>query len=260
MVGAGNDFVVVDNRRGVVKKDAVKLAKLLSDRRRSVGADGLLLLEKSKKANIRMRILNSDGSEAEMCGNGIRCIAKFSSDRKITGKKFSIETLAGIISAEVKGDVIKARITDPKGLKLNIRIPVNGREELVHFIDTGVPHTIKVVDKVDNVDIFTLGRAIRRHSYFAPKGTNASVISVKGNELWIRTYERGVEDETMACGTGSTAAALVAAALRGLKSPVTVHTHGGDRLKIYFSRNGNDFHDVYLEGPVQQAFEGSVKI
>lgn len=260
MVGAGNDFVVIDNRRGTVKKSPAVLARILSDRRNSIGADGVLLLEKSKKADIRMRIINSDGSEAEMCGNGIRCIAKFSADHRITGKKFSIETLAGIISAEVKGDIIKARITDPKDMKLNFRIPVNGREETLHFIDTGVPHTIKIVDSVDGIDMVNLGRTIRRHPHFAPRGTNFNAISIKGNEIWTRTYERGVEDETMACGTGSTAAALIAAAFKGLKSPVTAHTKGGEKLKIYFSKNGNAFKDVYLEGPVQQAFEGSVQI
>ena len=259
MVGAGNDFIVVDNRLNFIKKDAAKLAIKLSDRKFSIGADGLILLEKAGKSDVRMRILNPDGSEAEMCGNGVRCLAKFVADHRITGSKLSIETLAGTVYAEVKGNTVKAKMVDPKDIKLNFEIQVNGHKESLSFINTGVPHAIKIVSSVSDCDVEKLGERIRRHEYFAPRGTNVDFVSVKKNNgIEVRTYERGVEAETLACGTGSTAAALVTAAVKNLKSPVMVHTKGGEVLKIYFSKTGRVFRDVYLEGRILKSFEGKV--
>lgn len=273
MVGAGNDFIIVDNRSSIIKKDAVQLAKKLSNRKFSIGADGLILLESATKASadssfggkssadIRMRILNSDGSEAEMCGNGVRCLAKFAVDHRITGPKLSIETLAGMIYVEVKRELVKAKMVEPKELKLNFEIRVNGHKVLLSFINTGVPHAVRMADSVSQDEVETLGEAIRRHDYFAPRGTNVDFVSLrKGNAIDVRTYERGVEGETLACGTGSTAAALVTAALKNKKSPVLVHTRGGEVLKIYFSKTGFIFHDVYLEGRIQKSFEGRVEL
>ncbi len=261
MVGAGNDFIILDNRAGVVKNGLPRLAKALSDRKRSIGSDGLILLERSKKADVRMRIFNPDGSEADMCGNGVRCLAKFAADRKITGTTLSVETGAGIIGAEVRKDSVKAKMIEPRDMKLGLCLEVGGRSVEVHFINTGVPHAVMVTDAVDAVDVFHLGRAIRRHERFAPAGANANFIAFgKGSEIRVRTYERGVEDETLSCGTGSTAGALVAAALEDLKSPVKVRTRGGESLKVFFKRDGDTFRDVYLEGPVEKSFEGRVSI
>ncbi len=259
MAGAGNDFILADNRSGILKGSIGHFARRLCDRKRSIGADGLILVERSKKAGVRMRILNSDGSEAEMCGNGIRCLAKFAADKGITGKKLSVETLAGIIHAQVRGKSVKARMVDPKGLRMNFKLAVGGRKENLSFIDTGVPHAVKIVDSVQKCPVSALGRSIRTHRHFAPRGTNVDFISVRSaGAIDIRTYERGVEDETLACGTGSVAGALIASRLKGLRSPVSVHTHGGDVLKIYFSKNGTSFSDVYLEGSVETNFEGRV--
>ena len=259
MSGAGNDFILIDNRRGFIKAGLAKKAKTLCDRKHSIGADGLILLERSKKADIRMRILNPDGSEAEMCGNGVRCLAKFAVDMKIASPKHSVETLAGTIYTEVRGNVVKAKMIEPKELKLGFKIDLNGSDGAMNFINTGVPHAVRLVNSVAGCDVKTLGRDIRQHKHFSPKGTNVNFVAVKqGSSIDIRTYERGVEDETLACGTGSTAGALVAAAVKNLKSPVSVHTHGGELLKVYFSRNGLSFHGVYLEGRVQKSFEGSV--
>lgn len=261
MVAAGNDFIVVDNRLRVVGNDATKIAKKLAERKYSIGADGLILLEKSKKADVKMRIFNPDGSQAEMCGNGVRCAAKFWGGHQIKKGKCSIETLAGIIEAEVRGNVVTAKLVKPKGLRLNFSLQVNGRNETLNFIDTGVPHAVKFVDSLKGVDVDRFGREIRRHPYFAPRGTNADFVCLGSQHtIEVRTYERGVEGETLSCGTGSTAAALVAAALKGLKSPVLVRTKGGEILKVYFSRKKGEFSDVYLEGPVQTTFEGRVKL
>lgn len=262
MAGAGNDFIIVDNRNGTLTVDPSLVSRQLSRRKQSVGADGLILLEASKKADARMRIFNPDGSEAEMCGNGVRCLAKFAADNKITGNRLSIETPAGIIGAEVNGEIVKVRMADPFDLKLGLRLDINGVKTDINFINTGVPHAVVIAEALDELDVFTLGRAIRRHSHFAPAGANANFISViqSGNAIRIRTYERGVEDETLSCGTGSTAGALIAAALKGFRSPVTVHTKSGEALSIHFNKDGEKFNDVYLEGPVQKSFEGRVNL
>ena len=271
MAGAGNDFIVIDARKLKIAS-AATLAKKLCDRKHSIGGDGLLLVEKSsatirggsasggKKADMRMRIINPDGSEAEMCGNGVRCVAKFAVVNGITGKKLSIETLAGIIQAEVKGDIVKARMIDPKTFKTGLRLSVNGEYLDASFIDTGVPHAVVYSNALETLDVETIGRAIRTHECFAPRGANANFIAKTPSGIRVRTYERGVEGETLACGTGSTASALIAAATQGLSSPVSVRTQGGEILKIYFSRKNGVFHDVYLEGSVKTSFEGRVEL
>lgn len=260
MAGAGNDFIVADNRD--VKIAARSLAaKKWCDRKNSIGGDGLLLLEKSKKAAFRMRIINPDGSEAEMCGNGIRCIAKVAHDAGITGKKFSIETIAGIIDAEIKGSIVKARMIDPKDLKLNFNILLADKALALNFVNTGVPHTVCFVKSLKEIDVEHTGQAIRTHEYFKPRGTNANFVQAQGgNAIEIRTYERGVEGETLSCGTGSTAGALVAAATLQMKSPVSVKTKSGETLKVYFSKEDSRFYDVYLEGPVKKCFQGRVML
>lgn len=261
LVGAGNDFIVIDNRSGALKNNLPKLARRLCDRKRSVGADGLILLEKSKKADVRMRIFNPDSSEAEMCGNGVRCLGKFAADRKITSTRFSVETIAGIIGVEVRGQTVKARLVDPAGLDLNLSVQAGGKSHTLHFINTGVPHAVKLVSSVEHCDVRLLGSEIRFHKHFAPRGTNVNFVCAgTDNSIRIRTYERGVEDETLACGTGSTAGALITAALKGFKSPVRVHTRGGEVLKVYFSKNAKGFTGVFLEGQISQSFEGSVKL
>ena len=208
-----------------------------------------------------MRIFNPDGSEAEMCGNGVRCLAKFALERKIAPSRQRIETGAGMIEADVKGSSVKAHLTDPKGLKTHVSLEVNGHTEDVHFIDTGVPHAVIFETSLEDVPVGTRGREVRIHEYFAPKGTNVNFVKLgTGNSIDVRTYERGVETETLACGTGSAASALVSASLEGLRSPVKVRTAGGEILKIYFKNERGRWKNVYLEGPVRTNFTGRVHI
>ncbi len=261
MAGAGNDFILIDNRAGVLKGELSRLAKKLCDRHRSIGADGLILLEKSKKADARMRIFNPDGSEAEMCGNGVRCLGEFAKARGIRKSPLLVETLAGAVEIQFKKDAVRVKLPDPRALELGLEIPVNGHHESLNFINTGVPHAVKIVGDVETCDVTGLGREIRRHAHFAPKGTNVNFIAARGRgAIEIRTYERGVEDETLACGTGSVASALVAAAVKGFSSPVSVHTRGGDVLKVYFDKKGDRFSNVVLEGPVETTFEGRFEL
>ncbi|MFA5287701.1 MAG: diaminopimelate epimerase, partial [Candidatus Omnitrophota bacterium] len=202
MVASGNDFVVVENNE--------LSAKSVCDRKFGIGADGLLVLGKSRSADIKMRIFNADGSEAEMCGNGARCTAFFAVHQLACSKKVSIETKAGIIKAEVNKDIVRIKLTEPKGLNLDIPIKINGRLLRVNFINTGVPHAVIFVSGIDKIDVDNIGRAVRYHKRFSPAGTNVNFVEVLGKDaIRIRTYERGVEGETLACGTGSTAAALV---------------------------------------------------
>ena len=261
MVAAGNDFIIVDNRKRTQLKTPGKIAKLLSNRKFSIGADGLLTLDQSKHCDVRMRLFNSDGSEAEMCGNGVRCLAQYAVQQKIAKKKLSIETLAGVIHAEINGDNVKAKMVDPKDLKSALKITTGHEIHELHFINTGVPHVVKFVEDLEHCDVKNLGRQIRQHAAFAPKGTNVNFVFLSSeHSLNVRTYERGVEDETLACGTGSTASALVAAAVKNAKSPVSVRTRSGEILKIHFLQKGVQFSNVVLEGKVKKSFEGRVSL
>jgi diaminopimelate epimerase len=260
MVASGNDFVVIDNLHASCVMRHASSVKKICDRKYGIGADGLLVLEKSKKADIRMRIFNADGSQAQMCGNGARCVALYciKKERGDNGGQLEIETRAGIINAEVAEGVVKIRLTDPKGIKLDLPIRVFGRTLKVNFINTGVPHTVIFVEGLDKINVFDLGRQIRFHKQFAPAGTNVDFVEViKNDYLRVRTYERGVEDETLACGTGSVASALIFASRYCLLvTQISVHTQSGEILKVYLERYNNNFHDVWLEGKARIVYQG----
>jgi diaminopimelate epimerase len=250
MSGSGNDFIVIDNRKKTLFVSDVKdFVRQLCRRKLSLGADGLILLESSNQADFRWRYYNSDGSRAEMCGNGARCVSRFAYLNNITGSKLSFETDAGLIAAEVKGELVKIRMTDPVELDLDRKFQLSNKVVTGSLINTGVPHLVVEVDDVSCVDVVALGREIRYHDYFKPSGTNANFISISEHErISIRTYERGVEGETLACGTGCVACALVLAEKKGLSSPVELKTRSGSHLRVYFSRNHDGFDRIYLEG------------
>jgi diaminopimelate epimerase len=261
MNGAGNDFILFDNRTGDVDLDRYQIAQLC-DRHRGIGADGILLLEKStNRADFRMRYFNADGGEAEMCGNGARCFARFANKVGEQKRKISFETPAGVISAELKGDLVTLRMTEPTDLRLNIDLPVAGENRAVHFINSGVPHVVIPVAKIDDADVRGDGAAIRNHKMFSPKGANVNFIEKRGaNKIAIRTYERGVEDETLACGTGIVASALILATTEESSSPITVLARGGDELQVGFEKIGASFRNVTLTGPAEFIFEGTIEI
>jgi len=252
MAASGNDFVVVESLpKGLPIK---KLAKEICDRKYGVGADGLLVLSKVALNTIRMRIFNSDGSEAQMCGNGSRCVALYSAREQ---KRIKIETMAGVIEAEVKKDTVKIKLTEPKNVRLDIPVKVNGRSLSVNFINTGVPHTVIPVCGIAKINVKDIGRQIRHHKKFSPAGTNVNFIEVLNKDsLRIRTYERGVEDETLACGTGSIAAALIFALKTGASGEINIHTQSGEILKVYFKREQDKFEDVWLEGRAKIVYKG----
>ena len=256
-VATGNDFVIIDNRKPISGVTNSSFIKRVCDRKFGVGADGILLVEKSKKADFRMRIFNADGSEAEMCGNGSRCITLYAFLNKIAGKNMTIETLAGILNASVAGDVAKVRLTEPSAIKWNLCLMINKCPYQVNWVNTGVPHSIHFVDNVDNVDVKNLGSHIRNHGEFSPEGTNADFVQVIDKKtIRVRTYERGVEDETLACGTGSVASAIISSEVEKMSSPVTVITQSKEKLKVHFKMTDGRFTDVYLEGSASLVFDG----
>lgn len=260
MSGAGNDFVVLDNRQGQVRGDLGRFAAAVCDRKRGVGADGVLLVEPSGRKHFRMRYFNADGSEADMCGNGGRCIARFAHLMGAAPTAMEFENLAGDFRATVLADgQVDLQMTLPHSMRLGLDLPIEGAVLKGHFLNTGVPHVVVPVDDVEAVDVAGWGRQLRHHTAFAPKGANANFVQVTGPaSLKVRTYERGVEDETLACGTGSVAAAILMARLGAVRAPVAVATRGGDVLTIGFRLDGDQASEVFLKGQAEVTFQGTL--
>jgi len=253
MAGAGNDFIIMNAPKGTNLK---KLAIQVCDRTNGIGADGLLLLDKSKKADYKMRIINADGSEAEMCGNGARCmVAYIHQSLKPKKRLITMDTLAGLVKGEVSGKLLRVNLSDPVGYKADIPLTINHRKIHVHSIDTGVPHTIVYVDHIDQMDVSKIGQAVRYHSRFKPRGTNVDFVEqINNNLIDVRTYERGVENETRACGTGSVAAAIVTylkanPKMRNKKqAKMNVRTKGKEILEVTFDLINGNVSNVWLKG------------
>ncbi len=269
MNGAGNDFVVLDNRSGQLRLDAKAIA-LLCDRHRGVGADGVLIVETAAtepRADFRMRYHNADGGEAEMCGNGARCFARFAA-RLLdeTPEVTTFQTLAGVIRAQIEGERVRLDMSVPTdGANLGALTLDDGAViPRAYFLNTGVPHVVVPVDDVKTFDVHPSGRSIRHHDRFAPRGTNANFIqSVSPEKIILRTYERGVEGETLACGTGATASALIHADLNAVEGAgaISVEVRSGDTLQIGFDRTGPlTFKNVTLAGPADFVFSGEIAL
>ena len=262
MNGAGNDFVMLDNRDLSLQLSTDPIAALC-DRHRGIGADGLLMVEPAHAgADFRMRYYNADGGEAEMCGNGARCFGRFVN--RLHGDsltRITFETQAGLISAEYFGDQVRIDMSEPHSLLLNQALNVVGEDHTVHSVNTGVPHAVVFTDDLAATDVRKLGAGLRYHEAFKPKGTNANFVKVTGPAaITIRTYERGVEDETLACGTGMVACALIHHELSGAPSPIQVTVKGGDTLQIGFNQTASGYTDVTLHGPADFVFTGQVTL
>ena len=262
MNGAGNDFVLLDNRAGKLRLSREQIVRLC-DRHRGVGADGVMILIPSRtgKADWAWDFYNSDGSTGEMCGNGARCFGRFV--RKVAGlsRDFTFETEAGVITASFNGTRVTVNLTKPKDLRLNQQVKLSTGTETIHSLNTGVPHAVLYVPDADKAMVMSLGPEIRRHAHFGPRGTNVNFVQLlSSNHIRVRTFERGVEGETLACGTGVSASALISARIHKFASPVKVQVQGGDTLEVSFKDNGAGFDDVRLSGPADFVFEGRVEI
>lgn len=264
MAGAGNDFIVIDNRAGILpEEDRCKLFAGWCRRRVGIGADGVLLVESARAGNdFRMRYYNADGGEVDSCGNGARCIARFANLIGAAAPQMRFETAAGVYEAVVGPVDVLLTMSDPHALCRDMELAIPDLfAGQVDFINTGVPHVVLMVEDLEATPVFDLGRAIRYHPAFAPAGTNANFIHLRADGgIDIRTYERGVEDETLACGTGSVAAALIASLHGHGRSPVPVFTRGGPILRIHFERAGETFRKIKLEGEARVVYEGVVEL
>jgi diaminopimelate epimerase len=261
MNGAGNDFVIIDHRSLFIPQHLqAQFAQAVCRRSFSVGADGLILLEDSKTEDFSWRFYNSDGSVAEMCGNGARCVARYAYRHDIADKQMTFQTLAGIIEAEILGEQehVSIRMPEPYALVSNDAVLLGDEKCTIRSINTGVPHAVVFVDS-DNSPVVEWGRSIRYHQQFEPAGTNANFVRVTADgDLHVRTYERGVESETMACGTGAVASVLIAADKGLVSSPTYVTTGGGEQLVVQFGKVNNNFTEVYLQGAARIVFEGTL--
>jgi len=257
------------------KRQLSAFAKRYCPRKQGIGADGLLIIQSSKRSGFKMRIFNADGTEAEMCGNGARCVAlwkAFTSNLK-SGKKIEFDTKAGLITAELIGKLknnkslisakIKIKATNPFGFSQNIPLNILGRKIKVNFINTGVPHAVIFVDDLDNLDVEKIGNPVRFHKYFHPQGANVNFVEfLDKDKIKIRTYERGVESETLACGTGSIASALICSLSRkgegSFSKSVKVKTKGGETLIVSFKRRKGEAENVWLEGKASLIYQGKI--
>jgi len=250
--GAGNDFVVIDNRLNTFFP-APELVNRLCHRRFGIGADGLLLLETSGTHDFAMRYFNADGHEGSMCGNGGRCIAAFAYQQMNLKEKITFMAVDGLHRAEILCIAdgvaqVRLKMADVERVE-----PGDG----YYFIDTGSPHYVAFVENADILDVATLGKEIRYSPLF-PHGTNVDFVEIRQGKLFVRTYERGVEDETLSCGTGVTASAIAASFVLPQLS-YEINTRGGN-LKVSFAKDKEKFVDVWLEGPAACVFSGQITL
>ncbi|MBT8762428.1 diaminopimelate epimerase [Desulfohalobiaceae bacterium Ax17] len=259
MQGSGNDFILFDNRELRLSPEKMGLwAKKLCPRAFAIGADGMIFLDEPDKQGIdyRWHFFNSDGSRAEMCGNGSRCAARLAYELGMAPKKHIFGTDAGPIQAQVLEEgQVKVQLTPPRDLQLNLSLTLDEQRELnVHFVNTGVPHAVVITKNLQKMDVQKLGQTIRFHTQFSPAGTNVNFIEIKDNDkILLRTYERGVESETYACGTGAAASVVVANRLGLLNNSVQVTTTGGEVLRIILEDD-----KVFLQGKAVLVYEGRV--
>lgn len=263
MSGTGNDFIVIDHRRPLVPvKAQPDFVRQVCRRMFSVGADGVIFIEGSEKADFSWRFYNANGSVAEMCGNGARCAARFAFAKGIAEKKMSFETLAGIIEATVSDEdgEVSLLMTPPFDYRRGLEVELDGKVSEVSFMNSGVPHAVLFMDDGVDISVKKWGHEVRFHEQFQPAGTNANFVQpLADGGIRVRTYERGVEDETMACGTGAVACAIFAATNGLAASPVTVTTSGGEKLTIVFDLNEDGLADnVYLQGPARIIYIGQL--
>jgi diaminopimelate epimerase len=256
--GGGNDFILIDHRNASFSSENPGLIQKLCHRHQGIGADGVIFLENSQCCDARMRIFNADGYEAEMCGNGLRCLARFMIELGFPTRCYTIETMQRMLTVEMREQKVKASMGPPADMQWDIPLSIQEKTYTLHYLDTGVPHAILFVDNVDSQPVQFLAPLIRSHPRFAPKGTNVDFVQVVSpHTISIRTYERGVEGETEACGTGACASAVAAAIKKQLVPPIEVITRSKETLSIDFRIDSlGNVQEVSQMGPANKTFQG----
>ncbi len=249
MHGAGNDFIVIDDRAQTFPIEDHSFVAQMCARRTGIGSDGIILLQPSESADLKMRFINPDGHEVEMCGNGARCFARLAFELDAAPECMMIETVAGPVRAELHGESVKIDLGPSSDIQLDVPLGLKWKTD---FVNTGVPHVVVWVDHVDSIDVVKWGKMVRYHEQFSPRGTNVNFAKVEADgTLTSRTYERGVEGETQACGTGTAAVAVLAARRGWVSLPVAVHCASGYDLVI------DEQHGMTtLTGNAEKVFEG----
>jgi diaminopimelate epimerase len=256
--GAGNDFIIVDNRRDFLPANTALLAQRLCSRHFGIGADGLLLLELSQKAHFTMKYFNSDGTDGGMCGNGGRCIARFAWLNGIAPPEMFFEALDFTYEAHVLDERVSLKMKDPTDFRSGLKFPLCKIAE-AFYVNTGSPHVVAFVDDVTKLAVESLGRLIRQDALFKPAGTNVNFVELTGdNSIRVRTYERGVEAETWACGTGAVASAIIAHLHRGVSLPTQVEVKSGELLVVRAKNENNRIRFPQLEGSAHMIFTARV--
>lgn len=247
--GTGNDFVMIDNRDLHFPQKDVALVNHLCDRRFGIGADGLILLNPSDTYDFTMVYYNADGNEGTMCGNGGRCLVAFAHDLGVIKNSTTFDAIDGLHHATIENGLVNLQMIDVDTIDIH---------DAYAFLDTGSPHHVQLVENIGSYDVFTNGRNIRNGAPYFEEGANVNFAeAIDENTYRVRTYERGVEDETLACGTGVTAVAIAMHAQNKTdKNRIKLHVEGGE-LEVSFQNNGNAYSDVFLKGPAKYVFEGT---
>jgi len=262
MSGAGNDFILIDGDDHPEFLPSEKTIQKLCDRHNGIGADGVILISSSEQYDFVMNYFNADGSTGSLCGNGARCAIKFALDTKRIKDKFAkfFSNNSEYLGEILEDGTIRFNLKPPYDLRKNIQLKAAGNNITTHFINTGSPHVVIKVEELDNISVESIGKEIRCLTEFAPGGTNVNFVKIVNEEIHIRTYERGVESETLACGTGSVAAAIVCHETDGIKPPVTILPRSKDKLFVNFNVRNDEFSNVSLTGPVKEVYKGQFQI
>lgn len=258
--GCGNDFILFNNLAGHFPTQNSNLIRRLCHRQLGIGADGVILLEKADKGDFRMKIFNSDGTEAEMCGNGLRCLMQFIREQGYVENEYSIQTMHRQLRVKLRNEQVEMEMGSPSNISWDVQVEFNDRSYKVDYLDTGVPHAILFVKNVEGINVNNEGPGFRYHAAFSPKGANMNFVEVVGNRLKLRTYERGVEQETLACGTGAAAAVIAAVKKHRLKLPVQVEFRSGDSVEVDFKEKDGRIEEVIQTGPANKIFHGVIDI
>lgn len=261
--GCGNDFILIDNCDRTLSATSPTWLTALCHRHEGIGADGVIWLESASNNSASIRLYNADGSEAASCGNAFRCLLTYLKNRTNASMPYTIHTPFTLATASWEQNLIRIELQDPSEIQWNMLLQLDDSTLSCHFLNTGVPHLVVFVEDLEAIDVTQIGKALRRHPRLMPHGANVNFVTLQTDtdQVHYRTYERGVEAETLACGTGAVAVALACSQIHSLASPIRLTTRSGEILQVDFSViSPNQFHHVSLLGPAKLVYEGNIEL